>query len=72
MSNIGAVNQAPGAINQPPAPTTLIGHKPNPWFNVLAAVVIVAGSLQGRSGATDLIRVLQLDSPGDFHARISA
>src|SRR3984893_2124976 len=43
MSNIGAVNQAPGAINQPPAPTTLIGHKPNPWFNVLAAVVIVAG-----------------------------
>src|SRR5207244_12116523 len=27
------------------------------------AVVIVAGSLQGRSGATDLIRVLQLDSP---------
>ncbi|MEA2501554.1 MAG: pyruvate kinase [Actinomycetota bacterium] len=36
------------------------------------AVVIVAGSLQGRSGATDLIRVLQLDTPGDFHARISA
>jgi pyruvate kinase len=36
------------------------------------AVVIVAGSLQGRSGATDLIRVLQLDSPGDFNARISA
>jgi len=36
------------------------------------SVVIVAGSLQGRSGATDLIRVLQLDSPGDFNARISA
>ncbi len=43
MSNIGAVNQAPGAINHSPAATTLIGQKPNPWFNVLAAVVIVAG-----------------------------
>src|SRR5712671_2958948 len=43
MSNIGAVNQAPGAVNHSPAATTLIGQKPNPWFNVLAAVVIVAG-----------------------------
>src|SRR6202035_1448332 len=33
MSNIDAINQGP----------TLIGQKPNPWFNVLAAVVIVAG-----------------------------
>jgi pyruvate kinase len=29
-------------------------------------VVIVAGSLQGRSGTTDMIRVLQLDSPNEF------
>src|SRR5216684_4684539 len=43
MSNIGAVNQAPGAVNHSPAATTLIGQKPNPWFNFLAAVVIVAG-----------------------------
>ncbi len=43
MSNIGAVNQAPGAVNHSPSATTLIGQKPNPWFNVLAAVVIVAG-----------------------------
>src|SRR5258708_5501056 len=43
MSNIDAVNQAPGAIDHSPAATTLIGQKPNPWFNVLAAVVIVAG-----------------------------
>jgi PiT family inorganic phosphate transporter len=43
MSNIDAINQAPGAINHAPAATTLIGQKPNPWFNALAAVVIVAG-----------------------------
>jgi pyruvate kinase len=36
------------------------------------AVVIVAGSLQGRSGATDMIRVLHLDTPDDFNARVPA
>src|ERR1700730_19017898 len=43
MSNIGAINHAAGDINRAPTTTTLIGQKPNPWFNVLAAVVIVAG-----------------------------
>src|SRR3979490_1089351 len=43
MSNIDAIDQAPGAINHSPAAATLIGQKPNPWFNVLAGVVIVAG-----------------------------
>src|SRR5580704_1281844 len=43
MSNIDAINQARGAINRSPTATTLIGQKTNPWFNVLAAVVIVAG-----------------------------
>src|SRR6202035_1653447 len=33
MSNLDAINQAP----------TLIGQKPNPWFGVLAGVVMVAG-----------------------------
>jgi hypothetical protein len=43
MSNIDAINQAPGGIKHAAAATALIGQKPNPWFNVLAAVVIVAG-----------------------------
>src|SRR5580700_4460297 len=43
MSNIDAINQAPLGIEHPPAASTLIGQKPNPWFNVLAAVVVVAG-----------------------------
>ena len=43
MSNIDAVNQAPLGIQPAPTPSKLIGQKANPWFNVLAAVVIVAG-----------------------------
>jgi hypothetical protein len=43
MSNINTINQAPGGIDRAAAATTLIGQKPNPWFNVLAGVVIVAG-----------------------------
>jgi inorganic phosphate transporter, PiT family len=43
MSNIDAMKQAPGGITHSPVATTLIGQKPNPWFNVLAGVVIVAG-----------------------------
>jgi phosphate/sulfate permease len=43
MSNIDAINQAPGGIKRAAAATALIRQKPNPWFNVLAAVVIVAG-----------------------------
>jgi PiT family inorganic phosphate transporter len=43
MSNIDAMKQAPGGIDHSPVATTLIGQKPNLWFNVLAGVVIVAG-----------------------------
>jgi PiT family inorganic phosphate transporter len=43
MSNIDAINQASGELTHAPAASTLIGQKPNPWFNVLAAVVIVGG-----------------------------
>src|SRR5271168_3528966 len=43
MSNIDVVNQAPPGIQPARMPSKLIGQKANPWFNVLAAVVIVAG-----------------------------
>ncbi|MGC1522475.1 MAG: inorganic phosphate transporter, partial [Steroidobacteraceae bacterium] len=43
MSNIDVINQAPPGIQPAPSPSKLIGQKANPWFNVLAAVVIVAG-----------------------------
>jgi PiT family inorganic phosphate transporter len=45
MSNIDAINQAPRGMAHVPSASTLIGQKPNPWFNVLAAVVVIAGIL---------------------------
>jgi inorganic phosphate transporter, PiT family len=43
MSNIDAIDQAPRAMKHAPAASPLIGEKSNPWFNVLAAVVVIAG-----------------------------
>lgn len=43
MSNIDAINQAPGVIKASASISSLIGQKHNPWFNVLAAVVVIAG-----------------------------
>jgi PiT family inorganic phosphate transporter len=43
MSNIDAINQVPGETKRSAAASAVIGHKPNPWFNVLAILVVVAG-----------------------------
>ena len=43
MSSIDAINQAPDGIKRASAASLLIGQRPNPWFNVLAGVVVVAG-----------------------------
>jgi PiT family inorganic phosphate transporter len=43
MSNIDAINDAPRLVEHAPAASRLIGQKPNPWFNVLAGVVVIAG-----------------------------
>src|SRR5271156_3758849 len=43
MSNIDAINQALPQTEHAPTASTLIGQKSNPWFNVLAGVVVVAG-----------------------------
>jgi len=42
MSNIDAINQAPGA-SAPAASKLVVQHKPNPWFNLLAILVVIAG-----------------------------
>jgi len=55
MSNIDAINQAPIGLARPAAASTLVGHKPNPWFNVLAGVVVIAGIIYaGLHLASDL------------------
>src|SRR6202522_725987 len=43
MANIEAITQGPLGAAPKPAASPLIGQKSNPWFNVLAAVVVVAG-----------------------------
>jgi PiT family inorganic phosphate transporter len=54
MSNIDMVNQAPG-ITGTVAPSKLSGQKSNPWFNVLAGVVVIAGIIYtGLHLASDL------------------
>ena len=44
MANMSsAVKPAPVGLNTAPTPSRLIAEKPNPWFNVLALVVVIAG-----------------------------
>jgi inorganic phosphate transporter, PiT family len=43
MSNIDAIDQDSRGIKHAPTASPLIGQKPNPWFNVLAGLVVVAG-----------------------------
>jgi PiT family inorganic phosphate transporter len=54
MSNLSAIEPAPlGAA--PSASSKLVSHKNNPWFNVLAGVVVVAGIIYaGYHLASDL------------------
>jgi len=43
MSNIDAINQAPMDLREAPRVSPLARQKNNPWFNLLAAVVVIAG-----------------------------
>jgi PiT family inorganic phosphate transporter len=54
MSNADVLN--PGqTVAQPRAASPLVGHKANPWFNILAGVVVVAGIIYaGYHLASDL------------------
>jgi inorganic phosphate transporter, PiT family len=54
MSNVSAIE--PSSIGvAPPASSKLVTHKSNPWFNVLAGVVVIAGIIYaGYHLASDL------------------
>src|SRR5271154_7205325 len=43
MANLSAIESAPPGMQKQAAASRLIGHKPSPWFNVLALVVVVTG-----------------------------
>jgi PiT family inorganic phosphate transporter len=55
MSNIDVINQPPPGIKHAATAPQLIGQKSNPWFNALAAVVVIAGIIySGIHLASDL------------------
>jgi inorganic phosphate transporter, PiT family len=55
MSNLSAVETAPLGMTKPAAASKLGGYKANPWFNVLAVVVVIAGIIYAGSHlASDL------------------
>ncbi len=59
MSNIDAINQAPTGIKQAPKASQLLGQKSNPWFNVLAGVVVIAGILYAGIHLADDLSVVR-------------
>jgi inorganic phosphate transporter, PiT family len=55
MSNLSAAGTAPLGMTKPPAASKLGAYKANPWFNVLAVVVVIAGIIYAGSHlASDL------------------
>jgi inorganic phosphate transporter, PiT family len=55
MSNLSAIDPAPLGVTPPSASSKLVSHKSNPWFNVLAGVVVIAGIIYaGYHLASDL------------------
>ena len=55
MSQLSAIDPAPIGTVPPAASSKLVSHKSNPWFNVLAAVVVIAGIIYaGYHLASDL------------------
>jgi inorganic phosphate transporter, PiT family len=59
MSNIDAINQALPGIKAPSTASKLIGQKSNPWFNILAGVVVIAGIIYAGIHLADDLSVVR-------------
>ena len=59
MSNIDAINQALPRGEHAPTASTLISQKPNPWFNVLAGVVVITGIIYAGVHLADDLSVVR-------------
>jgi hypothetical protein len=59
MSNISALDAAPAGITPPDKASKLSGHKANPWFNVLAIVVVVIGIIYAGYHLADDLSVVR-------------
>src|SRR5580693_7204822 len=59
MSNIDAINQGLPRAERAPTASTLISQKPNPWFNVLAGVVVITGIIYAGVHLADDLSVVR-------------
>jgi len=58
MANTSAMNQ-PSVSIQAPASSKLVAHKPSPWFNLLAIVVVITGIIYAGYHLADDLSVVQ-------------
>jgi inorganic phosphate transporter, PiT family len=58
MANTSAMNQ-PSVSMQAPASSKLVAHKPSPWFNLLAIVVVITGIIYAGYHLADDLSVVQ-------------
>jgi inorganic phosphate transporter, PiT family len=59
MANMSAVDPAPINVASPAAPSKLQGHKTSPWFNLLAAAVILFGIIYAGYHLADDLSVVR-------------
>src|ERR1700674_5851652 len=59
MANISAVDQASLSMENRAAASRLAAHKPNPWFNVLAVVVVITGIIYAGYHLAEDLSVVQ-------------
>src|ERR1700679_2199204 len=59
MSNVDAINQGLPRTEHAPTASTLIGQKPNPWFNVLAGMVVITGIIYAGVHLADDLSVVR-------------
>jgi inorganic phosphate transporter, PiT family len=59
MANVSAVGEASLRSNGAAPASPLVSHKPNPWFNILAAVVVVGGIIYAGYHLADDLSVVR-------------
>jgi inorganic phosphate transporter, PiT family len=59
MANVSAVGEASLRPNSAAPASPLVSHKPNPWFNILAAVVVIGGIIYAGYHLADDLSVVR-------------
>jgi PiT family inorganic phosphate transporter len=59
MSNVSPIDSSSLGVGHAPRPSPLAGQKSNPWFNVLAAVVVIVGIIYAGYHLADDLSVVR-------------